>query len=341
VEALVCELCSEDCNGRRTGTPGGLRAREIVRDAFRHAGLDPGEQRIGATPGANLVAKIPGDVDRWVLVAAHYDHLGPARPGFEGHYYAGADDNAAAVAIMIEVARALATNRAPGRGVILAAFDAEEPPFYLTEAMGSDWWTRHPDVPLDRIDLMVCLDLVGHRVGPASLPREVGDTLFAVGAERSAGTSAVIDAIAREERGVVVRRADAEILDPLSDYAPFWRREVPFVFLTNARNARYHTLLDTADALDWTKMRATARWVERLVRATCARPDDRVAFLAHARDDVSSLDTIAALARHADPGAEEKAKALLAECDRSGALPGALARRPLELVAALERALAG
>ncbi|HEY8429452.1 MAG TPA: M28 family peptidase, partial [Sandaracinaceae bacterium] len=131
---LVEALCSEECAGRAPGTPGGVRARELVRDALRDAGLDPDEQPVPGCNGANVLATIPGEIDRWILVAAHYDHLGVQG----GRVYAGADDNAAAVAILVEAARALAARRPRGRGVIVAAFDAEEPPYFMTEAMGSE-----------------------------------------------------------------------------------------------------------------------------------------------------------------------------------------------------------
>src|SRR5205085_2473399 len=162
----------------------GLRARALVVDALRAAGLDPHEQAIGSSKGANVIATLPGSVDRWVLVGAHYDHLGTSGGGDAKTFYPGADDNAAAVALPV----------------------------------------------------------------------------------------------------VVARRIDAEVIPPLSDYDPFWQRGVPFTFLTCGRSERYHTPADTPEHLAWTKMDATARWLERFVRASCARPEDRVAFTSDARD---------------------------------------------------------
>src|SRR5262245_35145565 len=107
MKTLVEALCSDECAGRAPGTPGGLAARRIVLEAFRDAGLRPVEQRIAV--GANVLASLPGRTDRWVMVAAHYDHLG--KDGSD--IYRGADDNAAAVAIMIEVARSLAKETLP------------------------------------------------------------------------------------------------------------------------------------------------------------------------------------------------------------------------------------
>lgn len=345
MDQLVQDLCSPACAGRAAGTFGGVRARRLVVDALRGAGLDPYEQRIGRSDGANVLATLPGDVDRWVLVAAHYDHLG----GTPERFYPGADDNAAAVAILVEVARGLATKRAAGRGVIVAAFDAEEPPYFLTGEMGSAWFARNArdaGIALDAIDTMVCMDLVGHAMGPEGLPDDVRSSLFALGAERSEGTSALVDAIARAEPGVLVRRADAEIIPPLSDYDAFWKRQIPFLFLTSGRSARYHTPADTPEHVDFAKVSATARWLERFVRLSCERPEDRVRFVQNARDDASTLRSfadlvgpLAALSPIAAQG-EARAKELLALCDARGRLPPALADTPAELVLALEGALA-
>jgi hypothetical protein len=177
---LIEQLCSPACAGRQPGTPGGDAARSLVVDAFRDAGLDPLEQRVDGCGGANVLATIPGAVDRYVLVGAHFDHLGT----HGRDVFWGADDNAAAVAVLVEVARSLANER-DGRGVIIAAFDGEEPPSFGTGAMGSRELLR---TNRRQIDFMVCMDLVGHRFGPSLVPDEVGDSLFALGSERSTGT---------------------------------------------------------------------------------------------------------------------------------------------------------
>jgi hypothetical protein len=342
VKILVEALCSDRCGGRAPGTPGGLAARAMVIEALRARGLEVVEQAIPEIGGANVLAALPGQTDRWVLVAAHYDHLG----AHGGETFPGADDNAAAVAILVEVAGALARDRPAGRGVLFAAFDSEEPPHFLSPAMGSAHFVRHPTVPLERIDLMICMDLVGHALGPAGLPAEVRDTVFAFGAERSAGTAAHLDSLQRAVPGVIVRRADAETLPPLSDYAGFWEHEVPFLFLTNGRSAVYHTPDDVPDRLDYPKMAATARWLERLVRETCARPEPRIPFLPRAREDASTLRSLIDLTTALDATSpyaamgREIAERLLAACDADGKLPRGQRREMQGLIVQLEAALA-
>lgn len=337
---LIQDLCSPACAGRRPGTPGGDLARGFVFEAMAQAGLDPFEQRVPGCGGANVLAKIPGDDPHWIVVGAHFDHLGQIGP----NTFWGADDNAAAVAVLVDVGRALAKER-KGRGVIIAAFDGEEPPFFLSGAMGSKRFVDDPPVALSDIDLMVCMDLVGHRFGPVGVPDEVGHSLFALGAEKSSGTLAFVRSMKRLESNLVVRAADADIIPPLSDYQPFWDAKIPFLFLSAGRSAVYHTPEDTPDKLDHAKIAATSRWLERFVRASRTR-DERITFDPDGAADRSTLDELDEILESLSPlataarFARSGVKSLRLACDRDGRLPGALRPTLQAMVAGLESRLA-
>ena len=313
---VIEALCSDECAGRRPGTPGGEAARRIVVQAFRDAGLDPYEQGVPGCGGANVLAKIRGDVERYVLVGAHFDHLGT----IGRQVFRGADDNAAAVAILIEVGRALAAERT-GRGVIIAAFDGEEPPHFATGAMGSRAFVQ---ANRDPIDFMICMDLVGHRFGPASFPDEVGGSLFALGSERSRGTYELVRELKRAEAGLVVRPADAEIIPPLSDYEAFWEQRIPFLFLSAGRSRVYHTPDDTPDRLDLRKISATARWLTRFTRASRTR---ELAGFVDGHLDRGTLDEVGEVLDALTPLSPQAGFArahvteLAGACDRAGNLP--------------------
>ena len=310
---LIERLCSPECAGRRPGTREGRAARAVVLNALRKAGLDPFEQRVDGCGGANVLATIRGDVDRYVLVGAHFDHLG--RVGDD--IYWGADDNAAAVAVLVEVARSICRERS-GRGVIIAAFDGEEAPHFVS---GSTEFVR---TNRDPIDFMVCMDLVGHRFGSELVPDEVGDSLFALGTERSAGTYDLVTSLKRAEPGLIVRPADAEIVPPLSDYLAFWEQRIPFLFLSAGRSRVYHTPDDTPDKLAYPKIAATARWLTRFVRAARVREGTR---FVDGRLDRGTLDEVAEVVEALAPLAPEaraglaRVEDLRSACDRTGSLP--------------------
>jgi Zn-dependent M28 family amino/carboxypeptidase len=285
-----------------------------------------------------VLAKIRGDSPRYVLVGAHFDHLGSIDTPGGKHVFRGADDNAAAVAILVEVGRALAGDHT-GRGVIIAAFDGEEPPHFMSGAMGSREFVR---VNRDPIDFMICMDLVGHRFGPAVLPDEVGGSLFALGSERSRGTYELVQSMKRAEAGLVVRPADAEIIPPMSDYEAFWEQRIPFLFLSAGRSRVYHTPEDTPDKLDLTKIAATARWLTRFVRASRTRDD--TAFVDGSLDrgtldEVGEvLDVLSALSPEA-AFARQQVTQLAGQCDRAGNLPAKQRYALGELVGMLESSL--
>jgi hypothetical protein len=210
--------------------------------------------------------------------------------------------------------------------------------------MGSEHFARHPTFPLDKIDMMVCMDLVGHPIGGEGVPDAVANSVFALGAERSEGTGAIVDGLASVVPGVHIRRADAEIIPPLSDYDAFWRRDVPFTLLTSGRSRRYHTPQDTPEHLDYAKMAATARWLEIFVRAMCERSEPRIAFRA-TRDDASTLRSVDVITRALetiDPRASvarHMAAELVKLCDPSGRLPEARREEAPALIAMIESAL--
>jgi hypothetical protein len=337
---VVRDLCSLECAGRKPGTRQGLAARRVVLRALRDAGLDPEEQPVPGCNGANVIASVPGTVDRWMVVGAHYDHLG--KLGDEVFW--GADDNAAAVAILVEVARATRARR-DGRGVVFAAFDGEEPPYFMTDGMGSRAFLREPPVPRERIDFMIAMDVVGHRIGPPSLPDEVGASVFALGGERSEGTSELIESLARSEPGAVVRTADADIIPPLSDHEPFWAAKIPFLLLTCGRSSVYHTPRDVPALLDFGKMEATARWLARFVQSTRTR-DGAIAFREDGCDDARTIRQVMQVLEALENVAPEAslamgmAQSLLDECDARGRLPADRHPEVGQLIAMIEQRLA-
>ncbi|MCL1598275.1 MAG: M28 family peptidase [Actinomycetia bacterium] len=286
---IVEYLCSDTCLPRIPGTPGGAAARDFLHARLEDLGLEAaGEdgfaQSIPAIGGTNLLARIPGRSDLSVLLAAHYDACGTNNPG--------ADDNAAAVAIVLDTAEQLLAKDLD-RTVLIALFDAEEPPYFGGPNMGSQWFVDHPTVPLDTIETMICLDLVGHALGPEGLPDEVRDSVFVLGAEKSTGTPELMDALPNVD-GVVPRRIDNYIIDSMSDYDAFMNAGIPFLFYTAGRSEHYHASTDTPNHLDYDKMAALASHLTDLVAALTDRPDTPV-FVSNGFDDHATVSSIRSL----------------------------------------------
>ncbi|MDC0718361.1 M28 family peptidase [Nannocystis bainbridge] len=345
IEALVRYLCSPECAGRAPDTAGGIAARTRIVDEFRAIGAAPGGTDGFLQPvpgcGANVLAEIPGHgplAEHTIVVAAHYDHLG----SLGGDTFWGADDNAAAVAILVEVGRELLARRRSGRRVVLAAYDGEEPPHFLHGTMGSMYHVAHPTAPLAGIDMMVCMDLCGHALGPVGCPSEVRDSVFVLGAELSHGTGELVDAAAIAG-GIYPRRADLDVIPPLSDYQPFREAGVPVLFLSCGRWEHYHQPTDTPDRLDYDKIVSTVEYLAGLVQMLRERPDAPT-FDTHARDDLATIASLRTLARHLAPRVPAVSQAAahldaLAAAARTGPLSQPQRQQLAWMVAGLEDAL--
>jgi hypothetical protein len=153
-------LAADSMEGRRVGTAGGARARRYLLERLQALQLAPwGSGYEYPFPlgkelaGVNLVAEIPGrDRKRFVVLSAHYDHVGVLR----GEVYNGADDNASGVAGVLALAAEL--KRTPLKhSVLIALFDGEEAGLLGATAFVAEARRRKTSLALD-----VNLDMVGH-----------------------------------------------------------------------------------------------------------------------------------------------------------------------------------
>ncbi len=225
----------------------GLNGAGVGDDAYKQAFST-------STTGTNLLGVIPGTdlADEYVIVGAHYDHLGAFGPDI----FNGATDNAAGVAAVLAIGAAIqALPNPPRRSVILALWDAEE-----DGLVGSLAYTNSPLVPLLDTVAYVNFDILGANVLPS-----LRNTSFSIAAE-SGGSSL---------QGLVQSAVAQETLDtrPLtepfgqsrSDYKNFLNVSIPTVFFSDATGGCYHTPGDDINVVDLGKLREQSRIAFRLV----------------------------------------------------------------------------
>lgn len=227
---------------------------------------------LGVVPGSDPQLRA-----EYVILTAHLDHLGVGTPDERGDsIYNGADDNASGVAGVLAAARAIAPLRpAPRRSVLFLVVSGEE-----IGIRGSDYFTQHSPVRLDRIVADINLDGIG-RTWQA-------DTVSAEGSAFSSLGGAVRSA-AREHPDLGLTVVDDQWPDrsyfSTSDQIWFARRGVPSIFLsTSGPDAHYHRPSDETSTIEaeftariarlatWTALRiaddpARPRWVESARRA--------------------------------------------------------------------------
>lgn len=229
---------------------------DAVRTAARagavaRLGTDVRETRADAR---NVVAVLPGAHptlrDEYVIVGAHYDHLGLGGEGSlapdSRAVHNGADDNASGTAAVIEIARALSQGSRPDRSVLFLAFTGEEKGLW-----GASHFVGDPTVDLDDAVAMLNLDMVGRVVDDAV-------TVFGVGTA--------------EEWDEIVDAANASLTDPLavskspdgdgpSDHAAFYGRGLPVLHFFSNTHPDYHRPTD-----DWPKINGDG--IERVAELT-------------------------------------------------------------------------
>lgn len=260
----VSFLASDELAGREAGSEGDLLAVAYIEDALDAAGWVPPdggwEQPFvdsGGTDSLNVLGvrwgADPEVGDEIVIVGAHHDHLGLRG---DGSVFAGANDNASGVAVLLGLADAFGSGEAPDRTLVLASWGSEE-----VEIDGSRAYLEDPpaDLPLADTVFYVNLDMVGTYDGYG--------ILYALDAARGTVAREVTSAAAGDSRLEV----DLSELGELSDSVNFCEAEIPEVFFFTEDPDCYHRPCDTADRLDYDDLSAVgelvAAVVDQLVRA--------------------------------------------------------------------------
>lgn len=222
---------------------------------------------------ANLVVECPGTsrAREIVIVGAHYDTI-PSTPG--------ADDNASAVAMLIEVARLL-WQHSFQRTLRFLAFACEEPPHFYTDTMGSQVYAKRCRQRDEQVVGMICLEMVGFystepgsQQVPLGIPKilrrafpDRGDFLAAVGNFRSIQLGwSFRRGFKRASRFPLFSIALPETISDirLSDNSSFWDQGYPALMVTDTsylRNPHYHTSSDTPETLDYPRMASATKGV--------------------------------------------------------------------------------
>ena len=243
---------------RRVGSPGHDAARAYLSQRYAAIGLRPYGDTYelpyagGGINFTNLLAVAPAkdaaaNDAAPLLIAAHYDTVADTP---------GADDNAAAIAITLEVARRL-TRQPAARPVLIAQFDAEEPPYF------------HAHQARTPIHAAIVLDLVGHAVPVPGIEQAV----FMTGMESDPALERTVTELEPID-GLSLVTALNRYVGDLSDHHTFRLGQVPYLFLSCGRWPHYHAPTDTPDLLDWPKCAAMTDLVEALTRDVTTRTRD-------------------------------------------------------------------
>jgi Zn-dependent M28 family amino/carboxypeptidase len=243
----VDKLAADDMEGRLAGSPGGEKARAYVLGRLKEAGVAPiGEsferpftftsRTFGERKGTNLVGVIRGtrNPDRYIVLTAHYDHLGVRN----GEVFNGADDNASGVAALLATATHFSRTK-PEHSLLIAVLDAEE-----SGSRGARALMRDPPVPVSAMVVNINLDMVG---------RDPGHRLFAVGTSHYPFLKRYLEGVAQPPVVLLFGHetpGEKEDWTKQSDHVAFHEAGIPFVYFGVEDFALYHKATDDAATID-------------------------------------------------------------------------------------------
>jgi Zn-dependent M28 family amino/carboxypeptidase len=267
-------LSADSMEGRRVGTPGGLKARTYLKTRLAALGVAPLKGGIempfasagrgsDTLRGVNLVGVVKGTKTpaSYIVLSAHYDHVGVR----EGKVYPGADDNASGTAAVLAIAELLKKNP-PANSVVIALWDGEE-----SGLRGARAFVEASPIPLDRVIANVNLDMVS---------RNGKNELYAAGATPNPHLRPLLDALAATAPVTLKLGHDSgagqDNWTSQSDHGVFHAKGVPWVYFGVEDHADYHKPTDFPDRVPqgffYRSVQTIAEFVKRLDAAPPGRP---------------------------------------------------------------------
>ena len=265
LRSFLERLASDATQGRKTGTEGAQKARELLVAELREAGLDKaGEhfevpfEREGLS-GVNVAAFIKGSdpelANEIILVGAHYDHLGvldnPRKPDL---IFNGADNNGSGTTVALFTARALARSRVQlKRSVLFVFFDAGE------QKLAGSWsYVEAPLRPLEQTMVMLNIDTVGRNTKKSL-------KLYGINSKELRNLT---KALLTEHRDYEVSPLSGTgRLRKSSDGYPFLKMKRPVLVLHGGHTADENKVSDSADKVDIERLSMATRFTILLVHA--------------------------------------------------------------------------
>jgi aminopeptidase YwaD len=210
----------------------------------------------------NVAGYLPGETPEYVVIGAHYDHLGLGEqfsmaPSLAGTVHPGADDNASGTAGVIELARWFAAEPKPKRGILFLTFAGEE-----LGLLGSSYYVNHPSLPLDKAVAMINMDMIGR----------VREGKVYIGGLGTGNTfRATLDQI------VPKYKLNVDFSDTTgygsSDHTSFTTKQVPVLFFFSGLHSDYHKPSDTWDKIDAPGTVTLLKLVAEVTRRLQEAPD--------------------------------------------------------------------
>ncbi|MFI5152742.1 MAG: M28 family peptidase [Chitinophagales bacterium] len=204
----------------------------------------------------NVIGFLDNHAATTIIIGAHYDHLGYGEDGSslyrgqERQIHNGADDNASGTAGLIELARMLKQSRLKKNNYLFIAFSGEE-----LGLLGSKYFTENPTVPLNSVNYMINMDMIGRLNDSTHLL-----TIGGYGTSPTWGEK--INGI-KDSKNFSIK-IDSSGSGP-SDYTSFYRKDIPVLFFFTGLHGDYHKPTDDYDKINYTGELQVVKFIYELV----------------------------------------------------------------------------
>ena len=277
LKADVEFLASDELQGRQTGSDGEKSAADYIAQRFDDLGLEEKGtngyfQDFKFTPktdphseasftesedsrtviGRNVLGYIDNKAERTIVIGAHYDHLGYGDLGgslFRGEekeIHNGADDNASGVAVMLNLAYRLRDHN-KNNNYFFMAFSGEE-----LGLLGSNFFVKNSTVPIDKINYMFNMDMVGRLSNEKTL------------AIYGTGTSPLFKQTVMSNNETFKIIENESGVGP-SDHTSFYLGDIPVLHFFTGQHSDYHKPTDDADKLNYEGMQLISDYIFTLI----------------------------------------------------------------------------
>lgn len=225
-------------NGNKTENTSWFKInKSVIPSDAKHISISASSSFIGEYKTQNVIGFVKGksDSDRYIILSAHYDHL-----GMMGNktYFPGANDNASGTAMVMDLARyyALPENQ-PEYSIVFMLFSGEEAGLY-----GSYYYAEHPLFPLEQVRMLINLDMVGSG----------SEGITVVNGKAYQNVMDDFNRINEEYSYLSEIKARGESCN--SDHCPFYKKGVKsiFIYTRGKELMEYHTIKDVDDNFPFT-----------------------------------------------------------------------------------------
>lgn len=279
IKKHITYLASDKLNGRGTSTDDEKQAADYIAKEFKKCGLTPGNTKsflyefkfkknlnphdtstanIPERTGINVIGFLDNEAPFTIVIGAHYDHLGfgkdhnslDANP--DGKIHNGADDNASGTAGVLELARYFSANKKTEKyNFLFMCYSGEE-----LGLIGSKKWCDAPSYPLEKINYMLNMDMIG-RLNDST------KKLIIYGVGTSPVWVPMIDA-AKSDLSI---KKDSAGIGP-SDQTSFYLKNIPVLHFFTGQHADYHKPSDDIEKINFIGEVKVLEYIVNIIHAT-------------------------------------------------------------------------